>query len=312
MEIGKNILQFLFACLIILCINATCLSAQNYRILLGDTINRVDAGNMRQGTWKILGDMSNDHRFKPGQVLEEGKYVNNKKEGIWITYFPTGQEHTIIQYGANRPNGPYKVFYENGQLEEEGNWKMNKNIGGFKRFYENGKLQQEFVFNTSGKRDGTQKYFYENGQLMIVGVIAEGKETGEFKEYYEDGSVKNIKFYDEPGVVNPAKTKEFEPKTPQKPEPLMEVIDAQKTAVVEKGAIQNEAEKKHNPFDGNGQHTLYNSSRNISQKGLFRNYKLIDGYYYKYDENGMLKNIERYKNGKYVGDAPIEEAEGKK
>ena len=50
----------------------------------------------------------------------------------------------------------------------------------------------------------------------------------------------------------------------------------------------------------------------LSQKGLFKNYKLIDGFCYKYDENGILRNIERYKAGKYVGDAPIEEVEGKK
>lgn len=286
--------------------------AQQYKLLGKDTINKIDANNMRQGNWKIFGEMTDDVRYKPNQVVEEGKYVNNKKEGVWIKYFPSGQEHTIINYVANKPNGPYKVFYENGQLEEEGVWKMNRNTGNFKRFYENGKPHQEFIFNPSGKRDGTQKYYHENGQLMIVGTIAEGKEKGEFKEYYEDGSLKSQKFYDEPGVINPSKTKEYEAKTPIKAAPIMEVIDAKKTATVEKGAVQNEAEKKINPFDGNGQHTLYNSSRQISQKGLFKNYKLMDGYFYKYDENGMLKNIERFKNGKYVGDAPIEEVEGKK
>lgn len=288
------------------------LFSQQFRLFKGDTINRVDLNNMRQGPWKVLGDMSDDARYSPNSVVEEGKYINNKKDGLWISYYPSGKEHTIITYISNKPNGAYKIFYENGQLEEEGTWKTNKNTGNFKRFYANGKPHQEFVFNTTGKRNGTQKYYYENGQLMIVGEVNEGKESGEFREYYEDGSLKSVKFYDEPGIVNHEKTKEYEAKTPQKPEPIMEVIDVQKTALVEKGSSQNEAEKKMNPFDGNGAHTLYNSDRQISQKGIFKNYKLVDGYYYKYDENGILKNIERYKNGKYVGDAPLEEAEGSK
>jgi antitoxin component YwqK of YwqJK toxin-antitoxin module len=307
-----NINSFWISLLLIFFLQGGSLFSQQFRMFQGDTINRVDVNNMRQGSWKIFGDMTDDGRFKPTDITEEGRYLNNKKDGVWTSYYPSGKQHTIITYVSNKPNGTYKVFYENGQLEEEGTWKMNKNTGNFKRFYTNGKPHQEFVFNTNGRRNGTQKYYYENGQLMIVGEVAEGKETGEFKEYYEDGSLKSVKFYDEPGLVKHEKTKEYEAKTKMKPEPVMEVIDAQKTAVVEKGSVQNEAEKQVNPFDGNGEHTLYNSSRQISQKGYFKNYKLVDGYYYRYNDDGILKNIERYKGGKYVGDAPLEEAEGKK
>lgn len=298
--------------LLFLCLFNIGVQAQQYKILNGDTINKIDINNMRQGNWKIFGNMVDDSRYKPDQIVEEGKYVNNKKQGVWTKYFPSGQEHTIINYSNNKPSGEYKVFYENGQLEEEGIWKTNKNVGNFKRFYENGKPHQDFIFNQTGKRDGIQKYYHENGQLMIVGEVREGKETGEFKEYYEDGSLKSVKVYDEPGVVNHTKTKEYTPKSEIKKEAVIETVDEKKVAKVEKDAVQNEADKKVNPFDGNGEHTLYNANRQISQKGLFKNYKLMDGFYYKYDENGILKNIERYKGGKYVGDAPIEEAEGKK
>ncbi len=281
--------------------------AQSFLLLNGDTINRIDANNLRQGHWKMYGKMLDEQRYKPDQVIEEGEFINNKKQGIWTKYFPSGKVHTIINYVNNRPNGSYKVYYENGQLEEEGDWRNNKNVGNFKRYYENGKLQQEFVFNNYGKRDGVQKYYHENGQLMIIGEVRDGKETGEFKEYYEDGKLKSAKFYDEPGVVNHQKTKEFAPTKETQNQNAVEIIDDKKIATVEKDAVQNEADKKINPFNGNGDHTLYNKNRQISQKGFFKNYKLINGLYYRYDENGILKNIEQYRNGKYIGDAPLEE-----
>ncbi len=295
---------------VLLCWFTTTLQAQQYKMYNNDTINKVDVNNMRQGKWKVFGDMIDDKRYAPTQIVEEGMYTDNKKQGVWIKYFPSGKQHTIITYLNGRPNGDYKVFYENGQLEEEGVWKNSRNVGNFKRFYENGKPHQEFVFNPGGKRDGTQKYYYDNGQLNIIGLVKEGKESGEFKEYYEDGSLKSVKYFDELGKVNHEKTKTYESKQPQKNE-VIEVVDPKKVAKVEAGSAQNEAEQRKNPFDGNGDHTLYNSNRQISQKGVFKAYKLMDGFYYKYDENGMLKNIERYKGGKYVGDAPMEDASGK-
>ena len=59
-------------------------------------------------------------------------------------------------------------------------------------------------------------------------------------------------------------------------------------------------------FDGNGQHTLYNKNRQISQKGELKHGKLLNGKVYRYDSDGLLINIEVFRNGAYVGDAPIE------
>ncbi len=284
------------------------LISQTFKIYGGDTINKADVNGLKNGHWIVFGNMVDEPGYKPNQIVEEGKYVRNRKTGIWTSYFPNGNEHAIITYRNGRPSGQYSTFFENGQLEETGTWTRNRNTGDFKRFYENGIRHQEFLFNKIGKRDGLQKYYYDNGQLMIEGVIKDGKEVGEFKEYYSDGSLKAVKFFDEAGVINPSKTKTYQPKTPAaKTSTKIEVIDPTKVAKVVAGSKQNAAAKKINPFNGNGDHTLYNSNRQISQKGYFKNYKLIEGLFYKYDENGLLKNIEKYKAGKYVGDAPIEE-----
>lgn len=275
-------------------------TSQTFEIYNGDTINYVDANNLKQGLWKIFNHMKNLPGYKPDQVVEEGYYKDSRKVGIWRRYYPNGNIKDEIEYNNNRPSGKYKIYYENGVLQEEGEWKNNRNVGTFKRYYENGNISQEFSFNESGKREGTQKYYYENGQLMIEGEWKEGKESGVLKEYYENGDLKAEKFFAD-GQLDPEKTKTYEPKKPievkkEEPAPVANVV------------VKKEEEKPNiGAFDGNGYAKLYNLNKQISKDGIFKNYKLIDGKWYKYDENGILIKIEIYKNGRYVGDGVIEE-----
>ena len=285
-----------------------------FSVNTGDTINHKNTEKRKIGTWIFFGKMKNEPGFKPDQIVEIGKYTNNRKSGIWTKYFANEQILSVITYVSNRPKGDYWVYYDNGQLQEAGHWKNNRNTGDFDRFYDNGEKQQEFKFNTTGKRDGMQKYYHDNGQLMIEGTIKEGKETGEFKEYYANGEIKAVRVYDEAGVLSAEKSKlDIKPKDEAVAEASkeIEVLDETIVAAAEEGEKQNLAEKKINPFNGNGEHTLYNKNRQVSKKGKFKNYKLLDGLWYKYDDNGILTQIMRFKRGKYVGDAPIEEEKRK-
>lgn len=272
-------------------------AAQKFEIHNGDTINYIDDNNLKQGFWKIFGRMKKLPDYQPDQVVEQGEYENSRKQGIWKMFYPNGKTKSEIAYVNSRPNGYYKTYYENGELEEEGEWKNNRNVGKFVRKHPNGEVAQEFEFNESGKRDGEQKYYYEDGSIMIVAQIKESKEE-KVTEYYPDGSLKAEKVFVD-GNLDVANTKVYEPKTPIKPvettekEPV-KVIKVNKEEVVNKGT-----------FDGNGQHKLYNKDKQISKDGVFKNYRLIDGKNYKYDENGILISIELIKNGRYIGEAPL-------
>ncbi|HLU84977.1 MAG TPA: hypothetical protein VKZ45_05860 [Vicingaceae bacterium] len=272
-------------------------AAQKFEIHNGDTINYIDENNLKQGFWKIFGRMKKLPDYQPDQVVEQGEYENSRKQGIWKMFYPNGKTKSEIAYVNSRPNGYYKTYYENGELEEEGEWKNNRNVGKFVRKHPNGEVAQEFEFNESGKRDGEQKYYYEDGSIMIVAQIKEGKEE-KVTEYYPDGSLKAEKVFVD-GNLDVANTKVYEPKTPIKPvettekEPV-KVVKVNKEEVVNKGT-----------FDGNGQHKLYNKDKQISKDGVFKNYRLIDGKNYKYDENGILISIELIKNGRYIGEAPL-------
>ena len=276
---------------------------QSYELHNGDTINVKDVNGRKQGYWIVTGKMKKMPGYGPEQIVEEGEYADNRKQGAWKKYFPSGQIKNEITYRNNRPNGPYTVYYSNGQIEEQGEWKNNRNIGTFKRFYENGQPQQAFNFNPSGKREGRQTYYHDNGQVMIEGDWAGGKEAGELKEYYADGEVKSVKYFNE-GQIDASKTEIFASTNPTTT-PKVEIQPDEKVTKITP-AVDNKSEKPNiGLFTGNGQHTLYNQNRQISQKGLFKNYRLIDGEVYRYDDNGILLAIEIYKNGKYVGEGVL-------
>ena len=70
-------------------------------------------------------------------------------------------------------------------------------------------------------------------------------------------------------------------------------------------AGKNEKTNGTAKFSGNGKHKLYNMNKQISKDGMFKNYRLMEGLWYKYDDKGILVSIEKYKKGRYIGEAPL-------
>jgi hypothetical protein len=58
-------------------------------------------------------------------------------------------------------------------------------------------------------------------------------------------------------------------------------------------------------FNGYGYHETLNKYYQISKKGIFQNYKFMDGLWYKYDDYNRFTKIEIYKNGKFEKDSAI-------
>ena len=277
--------------------------AQSYELLNNDTINFTDALGKRQGKWIITNKLLHKPEYTEDQKVEEGKYTDSKKMGKWLEYYPNNNVKSKITYENNRPSGYAILYHDNGKIKEEGLWKNNRWVGDYKLYYENGQVQQEFNFNASGKREGVQKYYYENGQMMIEGNWAEGKEAGLVKEYYENGDIKAEKNFNG-GNLDPATTKTYEPKKPivaKAEEPALK--NAAPPVVVQKGEKDNLGKA----FNGEGYWKLYNANKQVSKDGTFAKNRLIDGKVYHYSSDGILTRIAVYKDGKYVGDAVIQE-----
>lgn len=276
--------------------------AQTSKVINGETVNVIDENNKRQGKWLIAARPKVDVGYAAGEIVEEGNYVNTRKEGFWKKYYPGGKLKSEIFYVGSRPKGAYTLYYENGQIEEQGNWERSKNTGEFKRYHPNGKIAQDFSFSETGQRTGKQTYYYENGNVRLEGTWQEGLEAGEMKEYYENGDIMSVKNFNS-GVLDKASVEVYASKVAIK-DPVKAVVDAGKDI---NASVEKEEKPNQGTFDGNGYKQLFNANKQIAKDGTFKRYRLMDGKQYVYDDNGLLKQIMIFKEGRYIGDGVIEE-----
>lgn len=263
--------------------------------------NHTDKQGFRQGYWVLHGGISSDEGYSPTQKVEEGEYLDNKRTGVWKKYYPTGVLQSKIDYIENHPYGSYTTYYPNSKVEEAGFWAANKNTGDFKRFHENGELAQEFNFNARGKRDGVQKYYFPDGKLQCSVEIENGVAHGEYILYYANGEKREEKRITN-GEVETQSVKIFE-----LAKPLKNVTAAPELS-------KEETTPKHvdkpnlGIFKDTGFNTLYNRNRQITQVGDFYEGRLWNGKWHKYDENGILKRVEVYREGRFIGYGIIDDS----
>lgn len=85
----------------------------------GDTLNRVDMKDKKQGPWSIHVD---DLRGERGYE-EEGYFENNLKEGTWKRYSLDGVKIAEENYNWGKLNGKQQYFTYNGGLLREESWR---------------------------------------------------------------------------------------------------------------------------------------------------------------------------------------------
>lgn len=268
-----------------------------------DTLNQEVDGK-KHGYWVIFAHMRNMPDYAPDDVIEEGRYKMNRKDGKWKKYFPTGNLQSEIVYKNGKAVGDFITYYDNEEntVEEAGNWMGKAYTDKFVRYHENGVIAQEKQFNESGKAEGVQKYYYENGQVELEFTATNGVNVGTATRYWPNGDVKEIITFDAEGNgtssgekarVNPPVILESEKEENETGE-----------GIAAEGE-ENEAQKSGNGIV-DGYHKTYNDNKDILMDGEFKNGKLFNGKHYIYDEYGLLEKIEVYKNGKYVGNGVVE------
>ncbi|HTL82325.1 MAG TPA: toxin-antitoxin system YwqK family antitoxin [Bacteroidia bacterium] len=264
----------------------------------GDSLDFVDGAGKRQGPWKITGKMQPTAGYSETAIVAEGRYKDNLKVGVWITYFATGIKSSEMTYVNGRPNGPATTYFENGKIEETGTWVGSRWTGDYHRYYDTGVERQHFTYNTTGVRNGMATYTNPNGTKEAEVNIVNGKEDGWKKEYDANGNLVRETFYNG-GVIDNTKTIEHAttatvsvaPEDPSKdktpPPPPAKVV-----------ATDN--------WNGEGQYTLMKGGQ-VSQKGTFHAYRLVTGEQRIYDNNGFCIQVKLYENSKYVGDGVVPE-----
>jgi hypothetical protein len=71
-------------------------------------------------------------RGKERYITLSGNFENGLREGLWISYYVTGEVKDVANYKKNLLNGEYKSFETNGDLKESGQFVNNKKEGEWK------------------------------------------------------------------------------------------------------------------------------------------------------------------------------------
>lgn len=238
--------------------------------------NQTDEQGRKTGFWI--------HRSEETQAkLEEGAYVNGQKHGTWKAYYPDGTLKHQITFENGIAKGKASFYYPDGTLWEEGVWNEYCWTGEYRLYYPNGQAAYEWTYNQQGHREGEQKYYFENGAVKYKGDWTNGQITGNVEVYDSTGLLVQTRVYNKEGVFETAK----------KPDSIL----PQNT--------ESQPGKSFSPFHGTGYHTLYRLNGKVEQKGYFREGNLVNGEAYVYDDEGTLRQIRVYENGKLIKIKPV-------
>lgn len=249
-----------------------------------------DANGLKQGYWVYRGKHVQLECYKPEQIVREGYFKDDRRNGDWKEFFCNGNLKQLGGWAMGVPKGAFKIYFENGKLKESGESTGQKLVGAYKRYAENGQILVEKTYNSEGKQEGKVKEYFENGQLKVEYTANDkGKPVGEFKMYTESGELKRLIKFDENGAF--VAKEDFEVVEKVVVEQVEEVSVKESPGI--NGKLQDGSEPKCD-----GVQKIYNLNLDILQDGEFKGCHLINGKQYIYDEDGLLVRIEVYKNGK--------------
>lgn len=263
----------------------------------GDT-NTVDDQGRRQGKWIFFGKDRPSAGYPAEGKIEEGTYIDNRKEGMWIKYHNDGVTPKLKgEYKNNRPSGRYVKIYPDGTIKEVGTFNRNKYYDSLQRYHPNGVMEYEAVFNDAGREQGTVKFYYANGQEEFVYESQDGIPTGKATRYYENGDIKEVIYYAADGSIEHSEQREMV---------SPEVVPVQDPGPRETAPkLPGEPRTNGVEFEPNGYNKVYNENDEIWQDGEFKNGLLWDGKVYEYDSDGILLKVKVFKKGNYHSDGQL-------
>lgn len=125
--------------------------------------------------------------FHPNGIIEsKGKYIDNKKEGLWIGFHETGYMSDSAVYSNDIPSGTALQWYNTGYISDSVHY--NEDGSATKvSWFRNGNVSEAGRLNAMGKMQGKWQFFHTNGKLSA-------------NEIYDNGILQDKKYFAEDGA----------------------------------------------------------------------------------------------------------------
>jgi antitoxin component YwqK of YwqJK toxin-antitoxin module len=147
--------------------------------------------------------------WENGKPAAQGKYINTKRDSIWLFYNQNNVLSSRAAYSDGNKNGQEQKFYKNGNIAEEIFWKNGLKDGTWKQYYNNGKMILEATY-IGNKLEGEFKSFLSDGSKELDGFYSNGSPDGEWKRYDANGNTQITIKYNKGTITNMAELKDSE------------------------------------------------------------------------------------------------------
>lgn len=123
---------------------------------------------------------------------QEGMYTENKKNGVWQSWYESGNHKDSGSLSNNLIVNEWKVWHENGQLYLLTHYKDHVDPVGAVTMN---------LISPYGVKQGLQKTWYADGVLESEGNFENDQMHGEWKWYHENGKLSTIEYYNKGKVT---------------------------------------------------------------------------------------------------------------
>ncbi len=154
---------------------------------------KVDLNNKhKEYDGEISYYITHPERIQDSILVNEGTLLDGKPEGIWRSYYSSGNIKSAVNYKNGQVNGTATFYYDNNNHIIRSEIDFNNDLidGLYKEFYSNGNIKASIEFK-DGKRWGELFYYYRNTHVKTEGQFKKGKQTGKWRYYSKSGELIN-------------------------------------------------------------------------------------------------------------------------
>jgi antitoxin component YwqK of YwqJK toxin-antitoxin module len=134
--------------------------------------------------------------YSNATVKSKGQYVDDKKEGLWLSYHFNGMMKDSVVYENGRPNNSIIAWHNNGYMSDSSVYDKDGSAVHVSWFNNGMPSYSGKSFN--GDREGKWQYFHKNGKLAA-------------EEIFQKDSIVSRIYYNEEGKTFPDTTNRDRP-----------------------------------------------------------------------------------------------------
>ena len=122
----------------------------------------------------------------------EGNISDNRPNGIWRSYYPSGNLKSTVNYKDGKVDGEAFFFYDDGKETKMVELTYDEDLidGVYMEFHDNG-AQKAILNYDEGVLNGEAEFYYKTGRTKIKGKYKKGQKKGKWYFYDEKGSLIN-------------------------------------------------------------------------------------------------------------------------